>query len=979
MKKILFAATAAAMLIGCSKDSTSDIALGNGQNNGTDFYGGIAVEASAGDATRVTVGGDPVAATSRMAWEAGDEITIAYDGKTYVYVAQNAGGTSTFAPKDADNAIMAIDPAQDVAAYYNVTAVDAATKAAEFGIAAEQREGEASNKLPLYAYDASAKYADGKLVLKMSPLASIVEFEVKSSADWNADALSLAPSARAIFSGYTSVAGAKIDPATGAVDTASATLSKGEIKVAFDKKNFNGSKNVQVVVGAACFGGEPETEDEGSGEIVKGEYAGGAVVKLYKNGNENFRRTIWTAEQKKVDLATARKHVYQPLSDILAGHKNGISTAEDMKAFADEINGSTETFPVGTGFCNENGTVVLNNNIDLSSIDNWTTIGYNGSGTLNGVEIIFDGVFDGNGNTISGMNIIHRTDSHPIEYIGATGETQTVYNNSAGLFGAIGGKAEIKNLTVKGTILEDYTDPASTWSYVGGITAQMFGGSLRNCTNEVTVTVGEGSSAKARIGGLVGRIAASYSDCTVEKCTNNADQNIAFPAFKEQQAVVGGCFGIIADDTAGNTVSLSECCNRGAIALSQSGKESCLGGIAGYITKASGNAGILSDMHNYGKVGGSNTGSAAFYIGGIAGRANYHKLSKCVNEKDAEVTFTGSGKGFYIGGIAGLTNNGKENETTVFEDCTNHAKVHVGATTAFIGGIIGYLCYKAELKGCTNNGEILSGESEAQSFIGGIAGKVGVAGTGLLDGILISGCVNNGNVSNGTVYTGGWSYAGGIAGALYGGTNVAATDGFGAKIENSINNGIVKMTGTKKSKYRSGGITGLLNRSIVAGCTHNGVIVIDRKSTVAEHIGGIAGFSEKSKASIESCINAGTVCCTYNTTVALSLGGILGNGGNNAVTIDGCTAAGNILMATADCTTQSRGAVCGVTNAGIIIKDCKVGGKIGVVKTDGTYAADESATFALNDTADDAYYWEKWIIGNSVAPAYSGNTFFAGE
>lgn len=214
MKKILFAATAAAMLIGCSKDITTDASIDNGgSDNG--YYGGIAVEASAGEATRVTVDGDTASATSRMAWEAGDEITIAYDGKTYIYVAQSAGATSTFAPKDADNAIAAIDPAQDVAAYYNVASVDAATKTAKFDIAAEQHEGEPTNKLPLYAYDESAKYADGKLVLKMNPLASIVEFEVKSSGDWHADALSIAPSARAIFEGYTSIAGAKIDPTKG--------------------------------------------------------------------------------------------------------------------------------------------------------------------------------------------------------------------------------------------------------------------------------------------------------------------------------------------------------------------------------------------------------------------------------------------------------------------------------------------------------------------------------------------------------------------------------------------------------------------------------------------------------------------------------------------------------------------------------------------------------------------------------------------
>ena len=984
MKKILFAATAAAMLIGCSKDITTDAAIDNGGSD-INYYGGIAVEVSAGEATRVTVEGDTASATSSMAWEAGDEITIAYDGKTYVYIAQNAGATSAFAPKDAQNAIAAIDPAQEVAAYYNVASVDAATKTAKFDIAAEQHEGEPSNKLPLYAYDTSAKYADGKLVLKMNPLASIVEFEVKSSGDWHADALTLAPSARAGFEGYTSIAGAKIDPRTGETDITEATASKSAVKVVFGAaKNFNGSANVQVVVGAARFGGVPEAVDGAPAPV----YAGGAVVKLYKNGRENFRRTIWKAEEKLVDVSTARKHVYQPLSDILAGHKNGISTADDMKAFADEINNATETFPVGTGFCNEDGVVVLNNDIDLSAYDNWAAVGYNGSGTLNGVEIIFDGVFDGNNNTISGLNIVHRADSHPIEYTDAAGTVQTIYNNSAGLFGAIGGKSQIEHLTVKGTILENYTDPNGTWSYVGGVVAQMFGGALNNCTNETAITVGADSSAKTRIGGIVGRIAATYGDCLVDMCRNSVNQNISFPAFKAQQAVVGGCFGIIADDTEGNSVTVRNCDNNGTITLSESGKDSYVGGIAGYITKANGVTGILENLHNYGKVSGGNTQSAAFCVGGIAGRANYHKLSNCVNDKDADVTFTETGKGIYIGGIAGLTNNGQEDETTVFENCTNNAKVYVGATTAFIGGIIGYLCYKAEVTGCINNGDISLGQSAAQPYVGGIAGKVGVAGTGLMNGILISDCVNNGNVSNETAYTGGWSYAGGVAGALYGGTNVDVS-GYGAKVDGCTNNGIVKMTGAKKSKFRSGGVIGLINRATIVNSVHNGVIVIDRTSQVSEHIGGIVGFSEDSKSAIESCNNFGTVCCARKTTyetgavtgnIYVSLGGILGSGGGAKTTVDNCIAAGDILMAAADCDHEYRGAVSSTPTNGLIISNCKVGGRIGVVAAGSTtFAADETATFALNETEGDAYNWEKWIIGYNRTPTYSNNSFYAGR
>ncbi len=991
MKKLLFAAAVATMLAGCSKDLTSDTTIDKNINDSEiDFHGGIAIEASAGETTRVTVDGDTASATSRMAWEAGDEIIVAYDGRTYVYVAQNAGATSTFAPKDADNAIMAIDPAQDVAAFYNVAEVDAAAKTATFGIAAEQHEGEASNKLPLCAYDESARYADGKILLTMKPLASIVEFEVKSSADWNADALSLAPSARAAFTGYTSVENAKVDPRSGEIDLASADVSNEAIRVAFGgMKNFNGSKNVQAVVGAACFGGIPETVEGASA------YAGGAVVKLYKNGRENFRRTIWTAEEKLVDLTTGRKHVYQPLADILAGHRNGISTADDMKAFADEINNATETFPVGTGFCNEDGTVVLNNDIDLSAFDNWTTMGYNGDGSLNGVEIVFNGVFDGQNNTVSGLNIVHRTYSHPIEYTDAAGVVQTVYNNCAGLFGAISDDAEIMNLTVEGTILEDYTDPNGTWSYAGGITAQMYGGTIRNCTSETIVSVGAGSSAKTRIGGIAGRIAASHGDCRIENCTNRGNLNIAFPVYKAQQAIVGGCFGIIADDAAGNTISVSGCSNRGEITLTNSGNDSYVGGIVGYATRAKGIDGTLDNLRNYGKVSGGDTSGTSFYVGGIAARINYHTFTDCVNEAGADVSFIGAAAStteIGVGGIVGVTNNANNTATAVIENCSNHAAVSIPKTVckaAYVGGIAGYLRYRAELNACDNDGTVSLGEATGQAFTGGIAGKVGVASIGTADGILISDCTNSGEVMSASAYTAGWDYIGGIAGALYGGTNVAESDGYGITVSGCINNGTVRMLDDVKSKYRGGGITGLTNRANVLSCTNNGIVVIDRTSAVSEHLGGIVGFSENNKSAIGSCINAGTVCCTQKTTyengsvtsnIYVSLGGILGSGGGAKVTIDNCTSKGDILMAASDCDHQYRGSISSTPTNGIVISNCKVGGRVGVVAAGSeTFTPDETATHALNDTVGDPYYWESWIIGYNRVPEYSNNSFYTGR
>lgn len=103
---------------------------------------------------------------------------------------------------------------------------------------------------------------------------------------------------------------------------------------------------------------------------------------------------------------------------------------------------------------NLNGKYVLANDIDLSDMD-WIPIGM--------LDAPFRGVFDGNGNTINGLNIV------------STSRT------GVGLFGANNGT--IKNVSVNGDIsIEQQND----LSYVGGIVGYN-NGYIENCQNEVNI------------------------------------------------------------------------------------------------------------------------------------------------------------------------------------------------------------------------------------------------------------------------------------------------------------------------------------------------------------------------------------------------------------------------------------------------------------------------------------------------------------
>ena len=186
-----------------------------------------------------------------------------------------------------------------------------------------------------------------------------------------------------------------------------------------------------------------------------------------------------------------------------------ITSAEELALLAKKVN---------TGTSYKGYTVKLMNDIDLGS-RLWTPIGKEGA--------TFQGVFDGNGKTISNLLI----------------------NNSnlcdAGLFGFTT-NGEIKNVTVKNASVKGYLDVGvvagtpytskytnitvcgdvyvNGYAYVGGV----FGKNAYANLTDITVDVNEGSYVKARsygyrtyVGGVVGFM--GEGDITVSNVKSNID------------------------------------------------------------------------------------------------------------------------------------------------------------------------------------------------------------------------------------------------------------------------------------------------------------------------------------------------------------------------------------------------------------------------------------------------------------------------
>ena len=79
-------------------------------------------------------------------------------------------------------------------------------------------------------------------------------------------------------------------------------------------------------------------------------------------------------------------------------------------------------------------------------------------------------------------------------------------------------------------------------------------------------------------------------------------------------------------------------------------------------------------------------------------------------------------------------------------------------------------------------------------------------------------------------------------------------------------------------------------------------------------------------------------------------------------------------------TLQYRSAICGNPKAALPVKNCKVGGGIGVVKGgDGEDRYTASVIHPLTNVEGDTYYWNYWLTGYTTAAAYSGMEFYQAQ
>jgi len=208
-------------------------------------------------------------------------------------------------------------------------------------------------------------------------------------------------------------------------------------------------------------------------------------------------------------------------------------------------------------------------------------------------------------------------------------------------------------------------------------------------------------------------------------------------------------------------------------------------------------------------------------------------------------TFNTNGYGNFLAGIVGQYGFMGEDTTLVVENCINTADINghydiggiVGGTPyAYVTGVVEPKSANIRIINCANSGNIMNGEGNAYTGVGGILGASGYNAAGAVanipSGVTIDRCVNTGNV------TGTRTNVGGIVGYVQQGQHLSLT--------NSYNWGNVTTKSTVATQAITvGGIIGLLDNaadSIIENCYSTGSVVTGAvAANTPTSVGGIVG------------------------------------------------------------------------------------------------------------------------------------------
>ena len=625
-------------------------------------------------------------------WEAGDKITVVYDGAAYEYVAESAGETTTFT---STAGIASYDPAKSLVAYYPATDV-AGTIKVESEKTLTFKEGTQTNTscAPLVGTPKDDNLKNGALSVVFSNVFAVLELRIDAGElAGTAKSIKVEPASAEDFEGYLSFTGT-VDPATLAVTPAE-----------------NGTGNSLTLT-------LPENADPKQAMTLKfpvGRFSTNSGLKISLTTSEgtysrNVYKTGVTSYVQKGDFFYAR-HLAKPMYAF--ANAGGIATAEDLVAFASAVNAGESI----VNWMNADGKVVLLNDIDMSSVTSWTPIGAsNFTWTSNALTCdsgkMFTGYFDGQGHSIKNFKMVCENSTDGAAW---------------GLFGGLGAGAVVENVVFDESCSLELKATAQT--DCGIVAGMAWDARVRNITNNASMTF-SGTCKSKRVTMAVVGMAFAETDSTVVSNVVNNGKIVASDGGSNQNGGnaihIAGILGFGTNHlNSSEIVAVLDCTNNGDI-------ESATARTSG-IAAACNRYTHLRGCKNYGdqintfNVKTESAGSAA-RIGNItcitgAGSSLYD----CTNYGDVISTTKGA-----VAGIICLVNN----DDAVFENVATYGRVITDRkVNTYCGAFFGQCNKKAEFKNCVcggafgtyNNGDYQVTELTADNYWDYI-GQIGANG-----------------------------------------------------------------------------------------------------------------------------------------------------------------------------------------------------------------------------------------------------------
>ena len=457
------------VVAGCAKETATELSPA-----GSDF---LVLKADVADLTKTDI------SEGNSTWEAGDVITVVYDGAAYEYVAQSAGETTTFT---STAGITAYDAAKPLTAYYPATDVAGTIKIeSEKTLAFKEGTQVNASCAPLVGTPKSDNLKDGALSIVFSNVFAVLELRIDAGElAGTATSIKVEPASASDFEGYLSFTGT-VDPATLAVSPAengtgnSLTLNlpanadpKQAMTLKFPVGRFSTASGLKITL----------TTSEGS-------------------YSRNVYKTGVTSYVQKGDNFYA-KHLAKPMYAF--ANAGGIATADDLVAFAAAVNAGESI----VNWMNADGKVVLLNDIDMSSVTSWTPIGASAfNWASNALTLtsgkMFTGYFDGQGYKIKNFKMVC---------------DNTVAGSAWGLFGGLGAGAVVENLVIDESCSLELK--ATNQTDCGVVAGMMWDAKVRNITSNAAMKF-DGKYAKRITMAVVGMAFAENDSTVVKNVVNN--------------------------------------------------------------------------------------------------------------------------------------------------------------------------------------------------------------------------------------------------------------------------------------------------------------------------------------------------------------------------------------------------------------------------------------------------------------------------